>query len=112
MSKGDECAQSDCTIIERVVCRESATTKMANKKKTGGHRAKIAARRLKNAPKAPDIFDGCIASQLREDLRGKVSYIRINGEGEVTPVADIETIVRMVKLLKKDGAAELFSPGA
>ena len=85
---------------------------MANKKKTGEHRAKIAARKTRNAPKAPDIFDGCIASQLREDLRGKVSYIRINGEGEVTPVADMETLARMVKLLRKDGAAELFSSGS
>lgn len=84
---------------------------MANKKKTGGHRAKIAARKTRNAPKAPDVFEGCIASQLREDLRGKVSYIRINGVGEITPVADIETIVRMAKLLKKPEAAKLFSTG-
>lgn len=81
---------------------------MANKKKKADHKAKIIARKSKNAPKAPDIFEGCIASQLREDLRGKISYIRINGEGELTPVADIETITRMVRLLKKEGAIDLF----
>lgn len=82
---------------------------MVNKKKKGGHKAKILARKSKKETQAPDIFDGCIASQLREDLRGKLSYIRINGEGEVTPVADFDTIARMVRLLKKDGAADLFS---
>lgn len=47
-------------------------------------------------------------AQRREDLRGKVSYIKINGEGPITPVADMETLARMVRLLRKDGAAELF----
>ena len=82
---------------------------MPNKKKhSGEHKAKIAARKSRSSHKTPDIFSGCIASQLREDLRGKISYIKINGEGPVTPVADFETLGRMARLLRKDGAAELF----
>lgn len=81
---------------------------MATKKKHSvEHKAKISARKARGSPK-PDIWNGCIASQLREDLRGKVSYIRINGEGPIEPVADMETLAKMVKLLRKDGAAELF----
>ncbi|CAM9125904.1 unnamed protein product, partial [Sphacelaria rigidula] len=38
----------------------------------------------------------------------KVWYIKINGKGPVTPVADCETLGRMARLLRKDGAAELF----
>lgn len=80
------------------------------KKHSEKHKAKIAARKSRSSPEASDIFSGCIASQLREDLKGRVSYIKINGEGPVTPVADMETLARMVRLLKKDGAAELFQP--
>lgn len=81
---------------------------MVNKKKRSAqHKAKIVARKARSSPE-PDIWNGCIASQLRQDLRGKVSYIKINGEGEPEPVADIETLAKMVKLLKKEGAAELF----
>ncbi|CAM9393374.1 unnamed protein product [Pylaiella littoralis] len=80
----------------------------AKKKHSEEHRAKVAARKLRSSPKTPDIFSGCIASQLREDLQGKVSYIRINGEGPITPVADLETLERMTRLLQKEGAAELF----
>jgi len=54
---------------------------MANKKKhSAQHKAKIVARKARSSLE-PDIWNGCIASQLREDLRGKVSYIQINGEG-------------------------------
>lgn len=82
--------------------------KMANKKKhSSQHRAKIVARKARSSPE-PDIWNGCIASQLREDLRGKVSYMRINGEGPIEPVADFDTLAKMAKLLRKDGAAELF----
>ncbi|CAN0552627.1 unnamed protein product [Ectocarpus sp. 12 AP-2014] len=79
----------------------------AKKKHSAAHKARIIARKARSSPE-PDILNGCIASQLREDLRGKVSYMQINGEGPVEPVADIETIAKMVKLLKKEGAAELF----
>ncbi|CAN0589992.1 unnamed protein product [Ectocarpus sp. 12 AP-2014] len=79
----------------------------AKKKNSAAHKARIIARKARSSPE-PDIWNGCIASQLREDLQGKVSYIRINGEGPVEPVSDIETIAKMVKLLKKEGAAELF----
>lgn len=81
---------------------------MATKKKHfAEHKAKISARKARVSPE-PDIWNGCIASQLREDLRGKVSYMRINGEGPIEPVVDMETAAKMVKLLRKDGAAELF----
>ena len=81
---------------------------MANKKKhSAQHKAKIVARKARSAPE-PDIWNGCIASQLREDLKGKVSYIQINGEGPIEPVADFETLAKMAKLLRKEGAAELF----
>ena len=32
------------------------------------------------------------SQQLREYIRGNVSYMQINGEGPVEPVADVETI--------------------
>ncbi len=81
---------------------------MANKKKhSAEHKAKIKTRKARSSPE-PDIWNGCIASQLREDLRGKVSYMQINGEGPVEPVADFETLAKMAKLLRKEGAAELF----
>lgn len=81
---------------------------MPNKKKhSAEHKARIKTRKARGLPE-PDIWNGCIASQLREDLRGRVSYMQINGEGPVEPVADIETLAKMVKLLKKEGAAELF----
>ncbi|CAN0447380.1 unnamed protein product, partial [Pylaiella littoralis] len=74
------------------------------------HKAKIAARKKnsRSSSKTPDTFSGCIVPQLREDLKGKVSYIRINGKGPVTPVADMETLDRMVRLLRTEGATELF----
>ncbi|CAM9897664.1 unnamed protein product, partial [Ectocarpus sp. 6 AP-2014] len=53
-------------------------------------------------------LNGCIASQLRNDLKGKVSYIRINGEGPVEPVADMETLERMARLLQTDSGRKLF----
>ena len=81
---------------------------MASKKnkRSVQHKAKIVARKARLSPE-PDPWDSCIGQQLREDLRGKVSYQRING-GPVEPVSDFETILKLIKLLKKPGAAELF----
>lgn len=72
------------------------------------HKAKIAEKKARSSSKTSDILSGCIASQLREDHKGKISYMKINGKGPITPVADMETLCRMVRLLQKDGAAELF----
>ncbi|CAM9189541.1 unnamed protein product [Ectocarpus sp. 6 AP-2014] len=80
----------------------------AKKKRSEEHKAKIAARKLRSCPKTPDIWNGCIASQLREDLKGKVSYMRINGQGPVEPVADMETLERMARLLQTDEGRKLF----
>lgn len=80
----------------------------SKKKRSAEYKAKIAARKSRTPYEEPDIFDGCIASQLREDLRGKVSYIRINGEGPIEPVADMETLASIVRLLQTEEGAKFL----